>query len=497
MGSLDLAQIGRIQEQLAEAERPEAPQLTAEELQHYWDRGNKRHPTSPNRAIHTQANIVDGQRRWIAFCQQLPNAPDWKALLKTLSWDNRGLGESFCRYLMRRKKSAIGTLSTIRLYLRQLSAVYWKYTGAELEKRFKDHIVLILKLEIAPKFGLRVEPKHKKVLNPAGFTYLAHFRWVRDKTTFKLGLDRLDDALIRIFLMWTGCRRQELVYGQSKNLNKKVKEEYYGEPDAYTDVDDDADQYIQPRSKICWVYERVDERTTSALKVLCWEDIDLWILRDPLRDGGRDRLAMQILLRFHKGHNKEMVILSIYYPVLKSLIGALDTKSLVSLCQTCRGLRSQVQSWVWNINTKLMPFVHDPQAFRSILGASEALIYGDFATEFFSRTTSKTLAIMAKATKADPVQAYLQTQGYLLVGEERVRLGSVTRLRRGELFIILRKTRLIPIQAILSRTPTTQAMNFIAWNKAYSVFPKTTFLDHEVLPLKGADKDVRAEIARN
>ncbi|KAK8106678.1 hypothetical protein PG999_010037 [Apiospora kogelbergensis] len=143
-----------------------------------------------------------------------------------------------------------------------------------------------------------------------------------------------------------------------------------------------------------------------------------------------------------------------------------------------------------------MPFVHDPQAFRSILGASEALIYGDFATEFFSRTTSKILAIMAKATKADPVQAYLQTQGYLLVGEERVRLGSVTRLRRGELFIILRKTRLIPIQAILSRTLTTQAMNFIAWNKAYSVFPKTTFLDHEVLPLEGVDKDVRGEIAR-
>ncbi|KAK7937489.1 uncharacterized protein PG986_014357 [Apiospora aurea] len=180
---------------------------------------------------------------------------------------------------------------------------------------------------------------------------------------------------------------------------------------------------------------------------------------------------------------------------LQGVVRTAAREALVRL-ECIRGLRSQVQSCVWNINTKLMPFVHDPQAFRSILGASEALIYGDFATEFFSRTTSKTLAIMAKATKADPVQAYLQTQGYLLVGEERVRLGSVTRLRRGELFIILRKTRLIPIQAILSRTPTTQAMNFIAWNKAYSVFPKTTFLDHEVLPLKGAGKDVRAEIAR-
>jgi len=143
-----------------------------------------------------------------------------------------------------------------------------------------------------------------------------------------------------------------------------------------------------------------------------------------------------------------IVILSIYYPVFKSLMGALDTKSLVSLSNTSRGLRSQVQFCEWNINTRLTPFVVDPQAFRSILGASEALIYGDFATEFFSRTTSKTLAIMAKATKADPVQAYLGTQGYELAGEERVRLGSVTRFRRGELFIILRETRLIPIQAI-------------------------------------------------
>lgn len=189
-------------------------------------------------------------------------------------------------------------------------------------------------------------------------------------------------------------------------------------------------------------------------------------------------------------------ILSIYYPVFKSLMGALDTKSLVSLCQTCRGLRSEVQSCEWNVNTKLMPFVHGPRTFRSILGESEALIYGDFATGFFYRMASKTLAIIAKASKADGVQAYLQTQGYHLVGEERVRLGSVTRFRRGELSITLRKTRLIPIQAILSRTPTTQAMNFISWNRAYSMFPKTTFLDHEVVPLKGADADVRAEIAK-
>ena len=51
----------------------------------------------------------------------------------------------------------------------------------------------------------------------------------------------------------------------------------------------------------------VDDRIDVAYKVLCWEDIDLWIWRDPMGDGGRDRLAMQALLRVYKGYNKEMV----------------------------------------------------------------------------------------------------------------------------------------------------------------------------------------------
>ena len=48
-------------------------------------------------------------------------------------------------------------------------------------------------------------------------------------------------------------------------------------------------------------------RIDAAHRVLCWEDIDLWILRDPEDNGGRDHLAMQVLLRFHKGQNKEIV----------------------------------------------------------------------------------------------------------------------------------------------------------------------------------------------
>ncbi len=307
LSTMDHGLIGRIQAQLAELEAPEAPPLTSEELQYIWDRGNNRRPLRPNHSENYKLNLVDGQRRWIKFCKDLHGSSDWKPLPKTLSWENRGLAESFARFCMRRDKSRISSESTIRLYLRQLSALFKKYAGQDLEDKVRDHFLAVAKREITVLFGLRVEPKRKRVLSPSGFTYLAHFSWVRDnKTNFKIGLDRLDDSLIRDILMWTGCRRHELVYALPQDKTKKLKE-YDEESDAYTDADTNSDRYIQPRPKECWVCGGVDDRTDAAYKVLCWEDIDLWILRDPMGDGGRDRLAMQVLLRFHKGHNREMV----------------------------------------------------------------------------------------------------------------------------------------------------------------------------------------------
>lgn len=305
--ALDLDQLERIRCQLTKLDVPEAPPaLTSEELQWIWNRGNTRRPLPPNRADNTKANIVDGTRRWKAFSEALPGKPDWKALVKTLSWENRGLAEAFARFLMRRENSRIGALGTIRQYLRQLSQIYRKYTGETLELRLRDHFVAVAKAEYVRLFGLRREPKHKNVLDPSGFTYLAYFLWVRDrKTKFKIGLDRIDFSMIEDILMWTGCRRHELVFAQPRNKKKKIKE-YDEESDAYTDVER-SDPYVQPRPKECWVCGCVDERTDAQYKVICWEDIDLWILKDPMRNGGRDCLAMQVLLRFHKGENKEIV----------------------------------------------------------------------------------------------------------------------------------------------------------------------------------------------
>lgn len=107
--------------------------------------------------------------------------------------------------------------------------------------------------------------------------------------------------------MFSGCRKHELVYAKPMNL-KDLVEKLDEESDAYTDVEHDSNECIPRRVKECWICGRADERTNNPkLKALCLEDIDFWILRDPGGNDGRDRLAMQILLRWHKGENKQIV----------------------------------------------------------------------------------------------------------------------------------------------------------------------------------------------
>lgn len=178
-----------------------------------------------------------------------------------------------------------------------------KYTGREPEAELVQHLYKVVVSEITPTFGLRREPKVKPTMGPDLFVYHLQFLWAKDASRFHIGLHRIDDFAIRQICMWTGCRKHELVYNQPRNHEEIVKE-YDDESDAYPDVEINPHDGNKPRR--CWVCDEVDERTTPHLRVVCWEDIDLWILQDPEQNGGRDKLAMQILLRFHKGHNNKI-----------------------------------------------------------------------------------------------------------------------------------------------------------------------------------------------
>ncbi|KAK3352188.1 hypothetical protein B0T25DRAFT_415772, partial [Lasiosphaeria hispida] len=63
--------------------------------------GNQRRLVPPKHSDNHKAGLVDLKRRWITFAVTVGH-PDWRALIKTLSYENKGLGKVFVRYLMRR-----------------------------------------------------------------------------------------------------------------------------------------------------------------------------------------------------------------------------------------------------------------------------------------------------------------------------------------------------------------------------------------------------------
>ncbi|KAJ2902465.1 uncharacterized protein MKZ38_000594 [Zalerion maritima] len=274
MDLLDLSKIEQYRQELRDDETPEPEPLEDKELHDIWQHGNRRRPVPPNLSDNHKANLVGLKHRWIIFATRLGHQ-DWKSLIKTLSFENKGLGELFMRYLMRRAEldgTSIKYESAIRVNTRKLGGLYKKYAGHPFETSLRDHL--------------------RKVARPDFFIYYLNFRWVCDTSAFHIGLDRIDDACLRMFYIWMGCRKHELVYAKPPDITDKVRENNK-DSDAYTDVECNKDDYIKPRVKKYWV--------------LYWEDIELWILRDLDGNSGRDRLAMQVLFRWYKGENKKIV----------------------------------------------------------------------------------------------------------------------------------------------------------------------------------------------
>ena len=52
-------------------------------------------------------------------------------------------------------------------------------------------------------------------------------------------------------------------------------------------------------------------------------------------------------------------------------------------------------------------------------------------------------------------------------------------------------TRLTPAQSVLSDNNTTTGVNFLSWNKAYSLFPLPTFIQYKSYPLQKWDEATR------
>ncbi|KAI0012491.1 hypothetical protein F4779DRAFT_614462 [Xylariaceae sp. FL0662B] len=205
------------------------------------------------------------------------------------------------------------------------------------------------------------------------------------------------------------------------------------------------------------------------------------------------------------------------YPIRERVMSFLDTKDILRLRQTSWSIRQDIIANEWNINTKLERFIKHPVGFRSQLGKSDALISGSFALQFLERVVwpESDLDIMVQdGENLEGLARFLtETEGYEMTlskglsDEDGYDPGSITDVMKCRTYFYCKrnsntfndfknsksKIQLVatsgpPLQAILRGYYTTAIVNFISWNKAYSVFPRATFIDHQTVPLKHIDE---------
>ncbi|KAI0165885.1 hypothetical protein GGR57DRAFT_449131 [Xylariaceae sp. FL1272] len=198
------------------------------------------------------------------------------------------------------------------------------------------------------------------------------------------------------------------------------------------------------------------------------------------------------------------------YPIQTRIFRELDTRSIVNLCQTSYGMRTDIRAYLWEINEKLERYFDNPQAFRAELGRVDGLISGSFALQFFACTywpeSDLDLNIREGEGVEEMTDYLIEREGYIFSTDkdiEHIRyaemasygtLEEVSRVitfykgntksnSRDERKVQIVATKQQPVKAILNGYYTTCIMNFISWNKAYCIFPRATLLFHETVPL--------------
>lgn len=201
------------------------------------------------------------------------------------------------------------------------------------------------------------------------------------------------------------------------------------------------------------------------------------------------------------------------YPVFSRICELLPVDSVIALGQTCKTLSNlykRIQPTQWNIDRRLQEYFNDPCRVRSLMGEFDALISGRFVVEFFERTKfpQRSLSIYVRGAKAAQfVPRLLQRNGYLQImpikrfstpngvqeflhyerksstGPKRVRIGI---------------TRVAPIVAIINlQRYSTISLNIISWNKAYAIFPKSSFISYRGFLAHALDLNLKDEYSRH
>jgi hypothetical protein len=178
-------------------------------------------------------------------------------------------------------------------------------------------------------------------------------------------------------------------------------------------------------------------------------------------------------------------------PIQSYLLIYLEPNEFLVLSQVSRDVHAALKECLqstYNIDSKLRRFFADPKGFRRVQAKFGALI-GDadgesaFARKFLAaEKLPDRLHVYVRDENSPVLEKFLRNEGYWkTLSDEVVSCHHFKRIgvNIDPFMVIVHRSWRSPLGDILGHGPSTAAVNFISWNKAFCLFPRYSLLDRE------------------
>ncbi|KAI7758833.1 hypothetical protein LZL87_013816 [Fusarium oxysporum] len=194
--------------------------------------------------------------------------------------------------------------------------------GREINKNDCEEIIKYCTVTLKAEFKLDGQPGSKPVASVKEMVRVLIDIWFGETSFFLTEDDRLNCATIILLQGYTGCRPAELTDATKKRGCENPLEEpdpIHGEPMLEGDLEgyetdtteisgeeteETLNEHDQRQGSVAAPDTETEDDPVRLFKALSYEDLTLWIVKDP-KTGGRDVLAMEIALKFHKNVDRK------------------------------------------------------------------------------------------------------------------------------------------------------------------------------------------------
>ncbi|KAH7092398.1 hypothetical protein FB567DRAFT_545550 [Paraphoma chrysanthemicola] len=186
-------------------------------------------------------------------------------------------------------------------------------------------------------------------------------------------------------------------------------------------------------------------------------------------------------------------------PVQKQLISHLEPKDFPAMSLVSKAVRASLlaalASCVHNINGKLKKFFKNPLEFRRMQAETGTLIGGASALSFMGNAAASPDILDLFMAHDEDLRAMVPIVEYLEAEDEDwdqkdAKMnrdgGAEFRFQKsaGAVTVVMHSSPHGPLIPLLREATTTASLNFMTWNKAYSLFPRETLITKEAIVLQ-------------